>query len=319
MRIDIVGAGSLGKLFAARLAASGTEVRLWCRTREQSDTLNRDGLLLYEPGRPEPVRPENGRLQAYPIEEFAARLSGGSPDWILLAVKQNVLHRDLAEPLSQLRGNGVRVVCLQNGGGHLAMLRERLPDARLYAAVTTEGATGRSLREVTHAGKGETWIGEYDGGSGADHSEDAIPLQKVLEAAGFTTGLSNEVDTLIYRKMLVNAVINPLTAIWRVRNGELLDSEARLDAMRLLCDESVRILASCGIDAGNDAWERIVAVCRSTSDNTSSMLADVLAGRETEVRWINGHLAALAESSGTEAPLNRMATRLVEGMIAKER
>ncbi|MFD1904841.1 ketopantoate reductase C-terminal domain-containing protein [Paenibacillus rhizoplanae] len=97
-------------------------------------------------------------------------------------------------------------------------------------------------------------------------------------------------DTIIYRKLLINAVINPLTAIWRVQNGELLASPERVHIMKELYTEAIGIFEACGITLEQGAWEAILEVCRATSGNTSSMLADVLAARETEIRWINGSI-----------------------------
>jgi 2-dehydropantoate 2-reductase len=127
------------------------------------------------------------------------------------------------------------------------------------------------------------------------------------------------VDTIIYRKLLINAVINPLTAIWRIPNGGLLASGERMKLMRELYDEAVAVYDACGIVHENGTWDSIIGVCRATSGNTSSMLADVLAARATEIRWINGSIVEMAERSGLAVPLHRWMCRMVEGMIAEER
>lgn len=121
------------------------------------------------------------------------------------------------------------------------MLRDLLPKANLYAAVTTEAAKRKSLTEVIHAGAGEVWIGRWGLKNGQAHiihtDLQAKYLIEVLILAGFSAFLSNEVGTMIYRKLLINAVINPLTAIWRVPNGELLASEGRLQLMKELLEK----------------------------------------------------------------------------------
>jgi 2-dehydropantoate 2-reductase len=238
-----------------------------------------------------------------------------------------VLHHELAEILQPLSGISLRIACFQNGYGHLERLQELLPEASLWAAVTTEAAKRKSLTEVIHAGKGEICLGK-----GSHHpisnnevnpqdsnTTAAISFVQALAAAGFTASLSKEVDTIIYRKLLINAVINPLTAIWRVPNGELLASPERVQIMKELYTEAVQVYDACGITYELQTWEAILEVCRATSGNISSMLADVLASRETEIRWINGSIVNMGLQRGMEVPLHRWICGLVDGMTLRER
>lgn len=314
MRIDIIGAGSLGLLLAGRLIAAGTEVRLWCRSEQQCRELVRSGLTVsYEDGTPAITVPGDS-FTALPVYEYTGLQRSDPGDWTMLTVKQKVLHDELPEILQPLQDLLLRIVCFQNGNGHLEMLQELLPEASLWAAVTTEAAKRKTLTEVIHAGKGEICIGNpRKSGNGA-----VISFVEALASAGFRASVSNEVDTIIYRKLLINAVINPLTAIWRVRNGELLAAPQRIQIMKDLYEESVRVYEACGITCEQHTWEAILEVCRETSGNISSMLADVLASRETEIRWINGSIMNMGLRRGMETPLHRWICGLVEGMTVRE-
>lgn len=182
----------------------------------------------------------------------------------MVTVKQNTLHNDLPEFLSLLKEEQVHMICFQNGTGHMEMLGGMLPNANLYVAVTTEAAKRKSLTEVIHAGAGEVWIGKWSLGDGQAHSIHndlkANNLIEVLIMAGFAAFLSNEVDTMIYRKLLINAVINPLTAIWRIPNGELLSSEQRLQLMKEVFEEAIIVYDFCEITYDKDAWDNILQV-----------------------------------------------------------
>ncbi|WP_313641934.1 2-dehydropantoate 2-reductase [Paenibacillus sp.] len=318
MKIDIIGVGSLGLLLAGKLTQSGNEVRLWCRGIEQCRQLEDGGLnVSYEDNR-DPISISGDRFASAPIEEFTDTYLREPSDWIIVTVKQNTLHNALPEILSPLKAERVHIICFQNGIGHMEMLRDLLPKANLYAAVTTEAAKRKSLTEVIHAGAGEVWIGKWSVENGQAHiihtDLQANYLIEVLTMAGFSAFLSNEVDTMIYRKLLINAVINPLTAIWRIPNGELLASEGRLQLMRELFREATMVYDACGVTYDEDAWDNILEVCRITAGNISSMLADVLASRTTEIRWINGSLVEMAERTGTSVPLHRWICQLVEGI-----
>ncbi|MNI68951.1 2-dehydropantoate 2-reductase [compost metagenome] len=85
--------------------------------------------------------------------------------------------------------------------------------------------------------------------------------------------------------------------------------------MRELYDEAAAVCDAAGIYREDSLWDEILNVCRATSGNRSSMLADVLASRETEIRWINGALAELARRTGVDVPLHRGIIRIIEGMI----
>lgn len=324
MKIDIIGAGSLGLLLAGKLIVSGAEIRLWCRTADQSKALETKGLTINDDGVEYVILPGN-KFMAAPVSRYAETHLRQPGDWTVLTVKQNALHHELPEILLPLRESCMQLVCFQNGYGHLEMLQELLPKAMIWTAVTTEAANRKTWTEVVHAGKGETYIGEakYSQKNGEEREErdvsGGISLIETLTAAGFSASMSKEVDTMIYRKLLINAVINPLTAIWRIPNGELLSSESRVLIMKELYEETIAVYEACGIAYEIHAWESILQVCRSTSGNISSMLADVLASKVTEIRWINGSIVGMAERSGVEVPTNRLICRLIEGMLARER
>ncbi len=326
MKIDIIGAGSLGLLLAGKLIHAGNEVRLWCRSVEQCQALSTSGLTIcYEDNQAE-IKISGDRFLSAPVRDFPAAYLREPGDWIFITVKQNILHQVFPELLSPLRQQQSHIVCFQNGMGHMELLQELLPLADLYAAVTTEAAKRKTLTKAIHAGKGETWIGNWPVGKHMlgkhPKEQDEIKVISLLEAlslAGFTALLSKEVDTMIYRKLLINAVINPLTAIWRIPNGGLLVSKQRMQLMRDLYAEAISVYEACGIAHEANAWDNILEVCQSTAGNTSSMLADVLASRATEIRWINGSLVDMAERSGMAVPLHRWICRLIEGMSVEER
>ncbi|MDQ0192594.1 ketopantoate reductase family protein [Paenibacillus wynnii] len=319
MRIDLIGAGSLGLLLGGKLASTGNdEIRLWCRGEQQAQELKRKGITVsYEDDR-ESLWIPGDRLDALATTGFVHEYLQSPSDWIILMVKQNVLHTELVKLLAPLHNYKPHILCFQNGSGHMEMLQELLPEAHLYAAVTTEAAKVKSKREVIHAGTGETWVGLWHQSKikkrPVNDQPEAISLLTRLNSAGFLSHLSNEVESKIYRKLLINAIINPLTAIWRIPNGELLSSSSRMQLMRELYEEAITVFDAVGIDYDANAWENVIQVCQATAGNTSSMLADVLAGRATEIRWINGNILDMADRSGVAVPAHRWICRVVEGM-----
>ncbi|MCJ8011382.1 2-dehydropantoate 2-reductase [Paenibacillus sp. KQZ6P-2] len=325
MIIDLIGGGSLGLLYGGKLAAAGVKVRLWCRSAEQVEQLQMKGILIQNTyGAAEALaKPE--AFTAGVIEEFASYWKQEPGQWIFLMTKQKdteavcqmsagLLEQD---KLAQDRRPGV--VGFQNGYGHMERIERILPGWPLYAAVTTEGAKRTALHEVLHAGMGTTWIGVTEQSNiGREIAVNPDHLVKMLQKAGFSAVLSNDIDSRIYRKLLINAVINPLTALWDISNGELLASDKRMQMMRMLLDEALVVYEACGISCDEDIWEQIVEVCAATAGNTSSMRKDVQDGAATEVDWINGSIVALAGKAGIRAAAHEMVTGIIKGLTIRE-
>ncbi|WP_336761897.1 ketopantoate reductase family protein [Paenibacillus sp. USHLN196] len=313
MIIDVVGAGSLGLLYGGKLLAAGNQVRFWTRTTAQADLLNRIGVTIVEQDRKIHIQPD--QIQAKPINELSGTWERTPGEWLLLMVKQTSID-DFIHEISLLKDQVLNIACFQNGMGHLEKLKAALPNSLICSAITTEGAK-RTEYQVTRAGTGETRLGKRNIDIEASTSiemEKTFTLSRLMQQAGFDCTVSNEIDKLIYRKLLINAVINPLTALWRIPNGELINKEERKRFMRQLYDETLVIYSASGIHLDQDMWEQLISVCRSTASNTSSMLADVLQGRGTEVGSINGHIVRMAHKSGLAAPTHKILLDLIEGL-----
>lgn len=311
MEFDIIGAGALGLLFGGKLASSGATVRFWTRTPEQAALLKREGIHLAEPDGTSIII-EGRRFEAYYMEESGGHDKVGRAEWMLITTKQRHLDAKLLTAVERLVNPDTKVVCFQNGIGHLEMIGSALPGLPVYAAITTEGAKRMNDYTVSRAGQGTTRIGKSDGTP--DQSGEGESLAKMLGKAGFTALLSKDIEREIYRKLLINAAINPLTAIWRVANGQLLENEERLRMLRQLCEEGVAVYGTLGIPCDEDMFDQIVAVCRSTSTNISSMLKDVREGLPTEIDYINGKLVEMARNKGISVPGHETVWRLVRAL-----
>ncbi|QJC52517.1 2-dehydropantoate 2-reductase [Paenibacillus albicereus] len=320
MRIDLIGGGAVGLLYGSRLALGGAQVRMLTRGREQAGLLAREGIRLTgradaAEGAPAAV----AEVEALSLADAAAAeaaAGGRAGRWHVLAVKQTAIGPELLELLAALLRPGDGLLCLQNGIGHLERLAKALPEVRLYAGVTSEGALRAGAREVVHTGEGELHYGPAPGSAAAGLAEDALlgGWRQALRQAGIAAFLSNDVEDRICRKLLLNAVINPLTALLDLPNGRLPEHPQGGRLMKALHAESLAILVRSGFAATGEEWERLLDVCRRTAANTSSMLADVRAGRPTEIDSINGELARLAARHGMPAPLNEAAAALVHAL-----
>jgi 2-dehydropantoate 2-reductase len=309
--ITVMGGGALGLLLAGKLVAAGHAVTLWTRTKEQAVRVGQQGITIECLGQDTPLVVQ---VNALPAEEVPSGFAGN----VLLTVKQTAITSSLLGFLTRTVSDHAAVTLFQNGIGHIEPVAAALPGRQLLAAVTTEGALRTGMSSVRHTGKGDTWIGQPLVASiGSPHSAShEETLVRVMKQAGFTVFVSNDIRERMLRKLLINAVINPLTALWRVPNGELPATPERRTVMEALLRETADILRPHGLQGTewSELWENVLGVCTSTADNRSSMLQDVLAGRETEINALNGAICRMAASAGKEAPWNIAVTALVKAI-----
>lgn len=321
MRIICVGAGSIGMLVTAKLAAAGADIALIAHTERQAAQLNAGGLVLAEG--------ERESVHNVPAASFEYIDSRGDrswldfePDWVLLTVKQKHLTDRLLATVSGLLGRRGRLLCFQNGIGHVEKIASYVPIACIDLAVTTEGARKQSAAKVAHTGRGTTWLGTADPAQSGISQTAAEKAQKLMEnmmnEAGFRTYLSNQMNEIVWNKLLINSVINPLTALLRIPNGELPATDRRRSLMRELLTEGIAVAEGSGVKTRENLWEQILDVCSRTAGNASSMLQDVTEGRRTEIDWINGAMLEAARKYGIPMPAHETIYKLVKAAEPEE-
>jgi len=215
---------------------------------------------------------------------------------------------DLVEALERLRRASERlcIATLQNGfDPHGEALKVFGP--RAVHVVTTIAAARIGDSAVRVSSWGRFFVGSRLGATGC-----VEVVAEVLRRASLEVEIVKNIDEWIWRKLAVNACINPLTALLRVRNGALR-MEPLYGLCRAIVEEVAEVAKRLGVDVGNvvDDLDRVL---ESTANNVSSMLQDVLAGRRTEIDWINGAVARLGKRVGVPTPLNEAMWRLVKAL-----
>jgi 2-dehydropantoate 2-reductase len=205
------------------------------------------------------------------------------------------------------------VVLLQNGMGFQQVVRAALRRARVFAAVTTEGAFLEGPLRVRHAGRGLTTLGLYPRSANAE----AAALATELGSGGLEVEAVGDIETALWRKLAVSCAINPLTALHRCPNGALLDDPALHAEFAALCTELEQVFAALGhTSIAATLRAQASAVARATATNRSSMLQDIESGRRTEIEYISGHLCRAATAAGVAAPLNQAVYAAIRGREA---
>jgi 2-dehydropantoate 2-reductase len=173
---------------------------------------------------------------------------------------------------------------------------------------------------IVHAGKGPLVIGPVveNAQSNTELALANSMVHRLSQASTLEATLvsAEAIQEVQLRKLAVNAVINPLTAILRCQNGKLINNPDMFAAAKLLLEETAAILRAQTPhlrDTFSDQHllDSVVAVAEKTQANTSSMLQDIKAGQWTEIDYINGYLIRLALELGLPCPYNKMMAELV--------
>jgi 2-dehydropantoate 2-reductase len=306
MRIGIVGAGAIGLTFAAALARANDVVVLTRRTAV-AELLARDGIA---------IETDSGLMHA-PVRATADARALADRDVVVVAVKSF----DTAAALEPLRGvvaPHALVVSVQNGIDNAETARNVLRRARVIAGSTTQGAVRLGDGRIRPANDGTTTF-ERDPPAATSGVAPAAPSSEDLAAAFTAAGLSarvvDDVIPVLWRKLVVNAAINPSCALTSRPNGALVTDPDLAALARALAAEAAAVARAEGVDVG-DPWLAVKAAAGASAANRNSMLQDLDAGRPTEIDAISGAVARRAATRGIAVPVTETVLRLVR---ARER
>ncbi|WP_455230308.1 putative 2-dehydropantoate 2-reductase [Geopseudomonas aromaticivorans] len=269
MTWHVLGAGSLGGIWAARLALAGLPVSLLLRNERRLAQFQAVGGLTFE---------QDSRCQTLPIA--AETLAATTPIRRLLLASKAYDAAAVARALRPRLAAGAEVVLLQNGLGSQEEVAALLPQARCLFASSTEGAFRRADFHVVFAGAGHTWLGSVPATPAPDWLDE-------LAQAQIPVSWTADILARLWRKLALNCAINPLTVLYGCRNGGL---QAHADEVAALGRELGELLVACGQPSAASGLQAEVAqVIAATAANYSSMYQDVAAGRRTEIAYLLGH------------------------------
>lgn len=265
MNIAVIGGGSLGLLLSSYLTENH-KVTLYVRRAEQRDLILTKGISLKKNG-----TTKLAKVACALIDDLDEH------DVYFICVKQT--HIDRLLPALERLPETSKIVFLQNGMGHINKI-DRLR-AEVYVGVVEHGATRTSDREVSHLGVGKIKISPFK----TTKNETAL-LEANLDERDFPVETVDDWEALLKAKLLINAVINPLTALFDVHNGAIVENAHIKHLAQKLTEETSQVLGF----HYDEAWQHVMRVAENTKENTSSMRADILNRRETEIDAISGYL-----------------------------
>jgi 2-dehydropantoate 2-reductase len=312
--IHILGAGSIGLLWAAsiRSAFPSYPVQLLLRKHHQHRFLvgsspNKVAICVYSKHNITKRAPRTVQVPAALIGKSKKRPFQN----LFVTTKAHQALPAVTGVVDRISPQ-TRIILLCNGA---LAIRETLRDflkqrfasvPRIHLAMTTHGAyrdDDDELFHVVHAGYGTTSIEDYPA------------MAQLLDLAGLNCTTSSTLDRDLWYKLAANCVINPLTALDRCRNGDIRRSyeqrnhqESSFDTYMIDILQEVSMVAHqmTGQDYSVDSLQTYVeTVIKATAANQSSMLQDILAGRDTEIDYLNGFVVQQGQQGGLSCPVNQ--------------
>lgn len=293
IKVLIVGSGAMACLFTARLSAAGVPIAMLGSWKDGVTAIRQFGVRLID---------NDGSLRTYPVPIFSDhRLLKNIPYAISLVKSYQTLRA--ASQLSECLAQDGLLVTLQNGIGNRENYENSLGRERVCTGVTTLGATQVKPGMVEQAGEGPIMLSQHPR---------LARLHKYLSQAQFQLEITENTETLLWGKLVINAAINPLTALLRLPNGEILERPSARALLQSTALEAAGLASRLGIDLPYP--DPVVAVedtARRTALNFSSMLQDVQRGTPTEIDAICGAITRAGENVEMPTPINRTLWQLI--------
>jgi len=292
MKIGIVGPGAIGTFLAGSLGGEN-EVVLLGRRPLDIQSIEISGK----------TRLETDVTYTDSVETLSDR------ELIIICTKSF----DTAEAMDSLSdhlSSECMILSLQNGLKNEEIISDFVGSERTIGGITSNGVTYKEPGKVKHAGKGETIIGSYPEGS----EKRVEKVHRIFNHAGLETSISENILVNIWKKVVINSGINPITALLRVKNGVLIEEEYLTELMEDTVLESASVAENYVDLDRKEVLKETKKVAENTSENLSSMLQDIENESRTEVDQINGAIIEKAEKKGVSVPVNRVLYRLVKGL-----
>jgi len=304
-KIVIVGQGAMGLLCYHHLQQAKNKVSLLSSAlsanlssitpAEQSNSIPSLAPVTYSY-----TAHRDTTTKSYPLV-YAQADTISQADIIIVCVKSYQVAAAV-KPITNMIKSTCLIVLAHNGMGTLAKAANLLPvGQRIIAMLTTHGCLRHSSLKITHTGLGHSDIGLLSGEMTQSEMSD---LAQLLNQAMPTFSFEKNIRNKQWLKLAINCVINPITALNDIENGQV-NLVKYTELKTQLIAEIVEVAKMEGINFTNKEITKVVQdVAQATATNSSSMRCDVLAKRQTEINYINGYVHRLGIKHNIATPMN---------------
>ncbi|RLG87696.1 MAG: 2-dehydropantoate 2-reductase [Thermoprotei archaeon] len=296
--VAIVGIGAIGSLIAYALNLQGIKPLLVFKDKDQVKSFVKSRYKLMLANDVEVV------LEGHPVtyENLPENI-----DVIFICTKAYDFNNALDSTLSKLTSFRLIITC-QNGLGSYEYAKKVVGSSKVASLVLNHGVYRVSTNTFKYVGGGISYLGQ-EGGRVNDLLRDVASMLKFLNVK-----LVSDITPYRWLKLLVNAGINPITAILRERNEVILKNPYAKNLAFKAVKEGLILANTLNIKLPEDPISALIKVAQLTKDNYSSMLQDLISKGKTEVDYINGAIVRKAREYGIDAKVNEVLYLMVKAL-----
>ena len=293
MNVIVLGAGAIGSVYAAKLAANH-DVTVVARGAHVQ-AINREGLRMI------------GREVLTARIRATTAVDAVPPNTLVLLTTKVNDTRAAAASIAHLVRDDTIILCVQNGLHGERIVKDAIGDRSVVLrAITQFGAIFREPGVVDLKVSGYTLI------EAGDRSR---AIASLLTASGLDGRVSDDINVDVWRKLIFNCVINPITSIVGTEVGGIAD--VGLDALnQIVIDECLDVARADGVAFDIDFLQALKEVF-GPSRNIASMRQDLLKGKPTEIDHMNGAVAELGRRYGIACPVNAALVTIIKAMESR--
>ena len=322
MRVAIYGAGAMGTILGAYIAASGKQIDLITRNKDQVEALKSNGARV--------LGHTDFTVQ---VNALTPDKMTGVYDIIFLMTKQRENPKILATLKDFLANDGV-ICTMQNGLPEPSVIHA-VGQKRCLGCAVSWGAKSVGFGEVELSSKEEKMT--FALGSMHGYTKWIGPVKEYLECAGKVTVEENFFGAR-WAKLVINSAFSPLSALTGMTFGQVAREKYSKTLAIALMNEAFAVAEKCGVEIAPIQGHNIVRLfkCKNSAkrgiakfllplamhnhkDLVSGMYADLKAGKKTEVEFINGIIQKLGKKFGEATPVNDAVIEFINGIERGER
>jgi len=292
MNIIILGAGAIGSLYGAKLS-NINKVTLVAR-KEHADKINKDGLKI-----------SGLENNVYKLKAVT-KINQIEDNTLILLTTKVYDSKKAINGIKDLLKNDTIILCLQNGLYSENIVKEIVGKKCLVLrAITNFGAAFLKPGVVQYNSYSYTAIEK-------NLNAKSFAIARLFADCGLNGYVSNDIKVDMWKKLILNCVLNPVTAILRIENRGIADE--RLNPLKkLIAEECLNVAKKDGVKFNIDFVKAINSAIKD-SRNISSMQQDLIKGKKTEIDYLNGAVVKLGKKYGIKCPVNEAFVMIIKVM-----
>jgi len=295
--IAIVGAGAVGCYYGGLFAKAGFPVVLIARDN-QIESLTNQGVGIQW----------GENIEYFPVSASSNYEVLANAPYVLIAVKTQATLQTASQIAPYLKSNAI-VLSLQNGMDNAALLKQHIQQP-CYSALIYAAIAMADLNLVKHLGGGNLIIGNTI----PEQSEQRLEfLSQLLQLANIPTKVSKTIIIEMWHKLIINCVLNGLSAFAQINYSELMKSSGIPEVIDLIQQECCQIALLEGVHLDQEHIKDLVSkVPNNWPMQISSTAQDLAKSKSTEIDYLNGAIVAKAKKHGVVVPINEMIYSIIK-------